>query len=299
MFLNVRLMIGGMATTIVMLICGFVAFAALRVSHEPFGRLPGSAPLQLAETAAPAAAQLAAGPAFSTRMALDVAQIAAAASPVAAEPAAASAPAAPTAPTAADAKAADTDPGAAIPTTAVAETPLPILAEDPAVAEGPAAVSPAPTAEAAAPPPPTSAAGDAATSEAATEAVKPADSPPIKQAAAADEEPSRDQAEKSEKTERAGIKRRPHRTAKADSDDKDEKSTRAAKSKRAAVRKAIGRERVAASLPHLRRPRVRSVVLASPQNGGLEQQVPVSRTRAVRLRRGSAVGGPFVSPPAQ
>jgi hypothetical protein len=45
---NVRLMIAATLTAVIVLICGFGLFAAMRVSHEPFERMPtAAAPLQL------------------------------------------------------------------------------------------------------------------------------------------------------------------------------------------------------------------------------------------------------------
>lgn len=49
MFPNVRLLIAAMIASVVALTCGFGIFAAFRVNHEPWVRLPsGSAPLRLA-----------------------------------------------------------------------------------------------------------------------------------------------------------------------------------------------------------------------------------------------------------
>jgi hypothetical protein len=54
MFPNARLLIAATIATIVALSCGFGMFAALRVNHEPFARLPpGAAPLQLLASISP------------------------------------------------------------------------------------------------------------------------------------------------------------------------------------------------------------------------------------------------------
>jgi hypothetical protein len=69
MFPNVRLMIAATLASVVALICGFGTFAVLRVSHDPFVRLPAAtAPLQLvADNAAKSYAGFPSGEMFDRR----------------------------------------------------------------------------------------------------------------------------------------------------------------------------------------------------------------------------------------
>ena len=314
MFPNMRLMIAAIAASIVMLSCGFGVFAAFRINHDPFGRLPNAAPLQLgAEAMTSSVVTLAAGPTFGARLAQSETRSAGAASPSpvpdrggeidATNSAAAAAPAA------------DADePPPAIPTVAIAQQPIAPL-PDADMAAGTPTDTPAdlptgttpdakPDAVAAAPEAPAAAAPDAAAAE------RPADqTAPVKQATvepaaepqAADEIQMPDKAPQSEstdKTENAAVKH-------------------AAKSRRIAARKTVanktvankilGKQRVAAVSPahRARRFRVRTVVQTNPETSGFEQSglqaapaTPVRLTRLHRTARTGGVGGPFVRPPA-
>jgi hypothetical protein len=78
MFPNVRLLIGAVFASVVALSCGFGLFAAFRVNHEPLNRLPtGATPLQLvANDTAPRSVVIAVEETFGARFQTSEAQIA-------------------------------------------------------------------------------------------------------------------------------------------------------------------------------------------------------------------------------
>lgn len=77
MFPNVRLVIAAILASIVALCCGFGVFAALRVNNEPLSRLPAGAPLRfVADNAAPQSIALVAGGTFGPRFQSSKAQVA-------------------------------------------------------------------------------------------------------------------------------------------------------------------------------------------------------------------------------
>jgi hypothetical protein len=327
MFPNMRLMIAAIAASIVMLSCGFGVFAAFRINHDPFGRLPNAAPLQLgAEAMTSSVVTLAAGPNFGARVARNETRSAGAASPApdrAGEIDATNAIAVP-----APAPAADVDePAPAMPTVAIAQQPIaPLPDADPATgapADSPTGTTSAgggggdakPDAVAAATEAPAGAAPDGAA--AATEA--PAgQTAPVKQAAveptaepqAADEIQMPDkepQSESTDKTENAGAAHAAK--ARRIAPRKIVANKIAANkigAKKTAGNKTVGKQHVAAATsPHRARGfRVRTVVQASPETSGLEQSglqtapaTPVRLTRLHRTARAGGVGGPFVRPP--
>ena len=77
MFPNVRLLIGAMIASVVVLSCGFGVFAAFRVNHEPLARLPSvTAPVQLvADEPAAASETIATEETFGSRFQFSLSEI--------------------------------------------------------------------------------------------------------------------------------------------------------------------------------------------------------------------------------
>jgi hypothetical protein len=307
MFPNVRLMIVAVMASVVALIGGFGVFAAFRVNHEPLARLSNvTAQSQLvADSAAPRAVKLAAGEAFGPRFQVSEALIASVAPGLPAPKPDRQDSAGPPSPVATAAPEGPTPPPQQI---AVVAPALPI--EPNAKPDG--------ATDAANEPPP---AAQAAVAEPAPEQAKPEIAAALTQAPPVEpSSPETKQETKPEATPSAG-QAPPVEQASQESEPAVAGATEAASADnvgRKPTRKTAGRQRVAAKAQHrARRPRAIAIATANsafPQSGFQTGQpaqpqlaVQTAPQAAVKRRRvakrptvkQSAVGGPFVSPPAR